>query len=188
MRPSRNPPPAPLALTAAEASRQSPPLPAPATPLAAYNGQSPGPLLRIRVGETLTLRLTNGLAQADDAELSRPAAAQRLAGIGGLTQPALAPGASAEIRIRAARCRLQYLYAARGRGLGGANRARALRADRGRGGARRPRSISRRSSCSADWRLDGRARSPISATPGSSAAPDGSAHSHRQRRARRRWP
>jgi len=86
-------------LEAAPASAQFAAPPAAATRLLSYNGASPGPLLRLRKGEELKLRLVNRLEEG--ATLSFPGlrAANAVAGIGGLTQPPVAPGASLDIRF-----------------------------------------------------------------------------------------
>jgi len=67
--------------------------------LYAYNGVIPGPLIRLKQGDELRLRLSNGLL--DPTTLSFPGlrAANSAAGIGGLTQDRLKSGASAEIRF-----------------------------------------------------------------------------------------
>jgi FtsP/CotA-like multicopper oxidase with cupredoxin domain len=73
----------------------------PAEPAAiyAYDGVIPGPLIGLRQGDELTLRLSNGLL--DPTTLSFPGlrAANSAAGIQGLTQERLKSGASAEIRF-----------------------------------------------------------------------------------------
>ena len=71
--------------------------PADATQALGYNAGTPGPLLRLRLGETLKVRLANGLKEATTLSwpgLRMPNAA---AGIGGLTQAAVAPGGKADI-------------------------------------------------------------------------------------------
>jgi FtsP/CotA-like multicopper oxidase with cupredoxin domain len=75
--------------------------PPPAEPAAtyAYAGAIPGPLIRLRQGQELRLKLTNKLA--DPTTLSFPGLcpANAAAGIGGLTQERLKPGESAEIHF-----------------------------------------------------------------------------------------
>jgi FtsP/CotA-like multicopper oxidase with cupredoxin domain len=73
--------------------------PSPAEPAAAlaYSGVIPGPLIRLRQGEELKLRLSNKLAEPTTLSFPGLRAANSAAGIGGLTQERLKPGASAEI-------------------------------------------------------------------------------------------
>jgi FtsP/CotA-like multicopper oxidase with cupredoxin domain len=75
--------------------------PAPAEPAAvwAYNGVIPGPLIRLRQGEELKLRLSNKLAEPTTLSFPGLRAANSATGVGGLTQDNLKPGASAEIRF-----------------------------------------------------------------------------------------
>ena len=75
--------------------------PAPAEPAAAYAyaGAIPGPLIRLRQGEELRLRFANKLAEPTTLSFPGLRAANAAAGIGGLTQERLKPGASAEIRF-----------------------------------------------------------------------------------------
>ena len=89
----------PRRLAAAPASAQLAAPPTPATRLAAYDGVSPGPLLRLRKGEQLALRFVNGLDEATSLSFPGLRAANVAAGIAGLTQPPVAPGAEADIRL-----------------------------------------------------------------------------------------
>ncbi len=75
--------------------------PAPAEPasMLSYAGATPGPLLRLKKGEDLKLRLVNRLAEPTALSFPGLRAANASAGYGGLTQPQLAPGASADIRF-----------------------------------------------------------------------------------------
>ncbi len=75
--------------------------PPPANSAAAfsYAGATPGPLLRLKNGEELKLRLVNKLAEPTALSFSGLRAANASAGYGGLTQPRLQPGASADIRF-----------------------------------------------------------------------------------------
>ena len=75
--------------------------PAAAEPAAAYAyaGAIPGPLIRLRQGEELRLKLTNKLIEPTTLSFPGLRAANAAAGIGGLTQDRLKPGASAEIRL-----------------------------------------------------------------------------------------
>ena len=89
----------PRTLTAQPAKVRLRPAPAPETEIWAFDGAAPGPALRIRQGETLRLKLENRTA----APLSlhwqglRGEAAQD--GVGGFSQPPVAPGESAEIKL-----------------------------------------------------------------------------------------
>jgi FtsP/CotA-like multicopper oxidase with cupredoxin domain len=75
--------------------------PPPAEPAAAYAyaGAIPGPLIRPRLGEELRLKFANKLAEPTMLSFPGLRAANAAAGIGGLTQERLKPGASAEIRF-----------------------------------------------------------------------------------------
>ncbi|MGC2784235.1 MAG: multicopper oxidase family protein [Roseiarcus sp.] len=88
-----------LNFEAAPARLQPAPYPAEPAAIYAYDGVIPGPLIRLRQGDELRLRLSNRLL--DPTTLSFPGlrAANSVAGIGGLTQERLRSGASAEIRF-----------------------------------------------------------------------------------------
>jgi FtsP/CotA-like multicopper oxidase with cupredoxin domain len=75
--------------------------PPPAEPAAAraYAGAIPGPLIRLRQGEELRLKFANRLAEPTTLSFPGLRAANGAAGIGGLTQERLKPGASADIRF-----------------------------------------------------------------------------------------
>ncbi|MGA7195616.1 multicopper oxidase family protein [Roseiarcus sp.] len=75
--------------------------PSPADPAStlSYAGATPGPLLRLKKGEELKLRLVNKLAEPTALSFPGLRAANASAGYGGLTQPRLQPGASADIRF-----------------------------------------------------------------------------------------
>jgi FtsP/CotA-like multicopper oxidase with cupredoxin domain len=64
-----------------------------------YEGATPGPLLRLRKGEELKVRLTNKLAEPTSLCWPGLRIANAMAGIGGLTQPAILPGASFDYRF-----------------------------------------------------------------------------------------
>jgi FtsP/CotA-like multicopper oxidase with cupredoxin domain len=85
-----------LTLEAAPASLQ---LGADETRGLGYNGGAPGPLLRIRQGAVLKVRLRNNLAEPTTLSFPGLRAANAAAGIGGLTQPPVAPGARLDIRF-----------------------------------------------------------------------------------------
>ena len=75
--------------------------PAPAEPAAAYAyaGAIPGPLIRLKQGEELRLKFANKLDESTTLGFPGLRAANSAAGIGGLTQERLKPGASADIRF-----------------------------------------------------------------------------------------
>jgi FtsP/CotA-like multicopper oxidase with cupredoxin domain len=75
-----------------------PPPTEPATAYA-YADAIPGPLIRLRQGQELRLKLTNKLAEPTTLSFPGLRAANATAGIGGLTQERLKPNASAEIRL-----------------------------------------------------------------------------------------
>ena len=75
------------------------PLPAEPATAYAYAGAIPGPLIRLRQGQELRLKLTNKLAEPTTLSFPGLRAANATAGIGGLTQERLKPDASAEIRF-----------------------------------------------------------------------------------------
>lgn len=84
--------------------RAAPLLPGPAKPGAAavplaYDGRVPGPLLRVRHGEDLAVKLINGLATRTSLHWHGMRVANELDGVAGLTGPALEPGNSAAIRF-----------------------------------------------------------------------------------------
>ncbi len=76
-------------------------LPPPADPTAtlSYAGATPGPLLRLKKGEEVKLRLVNKLAEQTALSFPGVRTANASAGYGGLTGPRIAPGASADIRF-----------------------------------------------------------------------------------------
>jgi len=75
--------------------------PPPAEPAAAlsYSGSTPGPLIRLKKGEELKLRLTNRLSEPTALSLPGLRPPNASAGYGGLTGARVAPGASADIRF-----------------------------------------------------------------------------------------
>ncbi len=96
--------PAPLAegilnFEAAPARLQLAPAPAEPAAACAYAGAIPGPLIRLRQGQELRLKLTNKLAEPTTLSFPGLRAANAAAGIGGLTQESLKPGSGAEIRF-----------------------------------------------------------------------------------------
>ncbi len=88
-----------LALEAAPGSLRLLPEPAAETPVFAYNGVVPGPLIRCKKGETLKIRLVNRLAQPTSLSWSGLRIVNAMDGVGGLTQPPVAPGESFDYRF-----------------------------------------------------------------------------------------
>ena len=64
-----------------------------------YDGATPGPLLRLRLGETLKVRLVNRLAEPTTLRWEGLRIVNAMAGVGDLTQPPVAPGASFDYRF-----------------------------------------------------------------------------------------
>ena len=115
------------------ASRLLPPTSEPASALG-YDGTTPGPLLRLRAGEALKVRLVNRLAAPTTLGWPGLRMPNAMAGIAGLT-PAGGPGGRAlRLSLHAARFGIQPLPAGGRRGDGGQYPARAVRAGRRRGG------------------------------------------------------
>ena len=73
--------------------------PAPPTAALGYEGATPGPLLRLRKGEELKVRLTNKLAEPTSLCWPGLRIANAMMGVGGLTQPAVPPGGSFDYRF-----------------------------------------------------------------------------------------
>jgi FtsP/CotA-like multicopper oxidase with cupredoxin domain len=86
-------------LAAAPARRQLKPAPSALTQLWAFDGVSPGPVLRMKLGETLRLRLENKTDAPLLLHWHGVRQANGLDGVGGFTAPAIAPGASGEISV-----------------------------------------------------------------------------------------
>ncbi len=84
---------------AAPAQLQLGPPPAEAAATCAYGGAIPGPLLKVRQGVELKLKFVNRLAEPTTLSFPGLRAANAGAGIGGLTQERLRPGAGADIRF-----------------------------------------------------------------------------------------
>lgn len=81
----------------------------PSVRLWTYNQTFPGPLLRIRQGDTLNLRLKNELSQPTSLHWHGVRIANVMDGVAGLTQQELAPGETSEIAF-IARNAGTYLY------------------------------------------------------------------------------
>ncbi len=88
-----------LNFEAAPAKLQLTPPPAEPAAAYAYAGAIPGPLIRLKQGEELRLKFANKLAQPTTLSFPGLRAANAAAGVGGLTQERLKPGASADIRF-----------------------------------------------------------------------------------------
>ena len=88
-----------VSFEAAPARLQLGPPPAEAAATFAYGGAIPGPLLKVRQGEELKLKFANRLAEPTTLSFPGLRASNAGAGVGGLTQERLKPGASAEIRF-----------------------------------------------------------------------------------------
>ena len=125
-----------------------------ATRLLAYNGARARPAAAPSPGRELKVRLANKLSEPTTLSFPGLRAANAVAGIGGLTQPPIAPGASARHPLLAARRRLQSLSSRTPAPLPRAQIAqRPVRADRRRG-ASAARGRSRDDRRLSDWRLD----------------------------------
>jgi len=79
-------------LRAAPGKLRLKPEPAAETATLAFNDRIPGPLLRARQGESLSLELTNGLDEPLSLHWHGAGAPNALDGVDGLTGPAIAPG------------------------------------------------------------------------------------------------
>lgn len=88
-----------LNFEAAPARLQLAPSPAETAAACAYSGAIPGPLIRLRPGEELRLKFANKLAEPTTLSFPGLRGPNAAAGIGGLTQERLKPGASTEIRF-----------------------------------------------------------------------------------------
>ncbi|MGI9521226.1 MAG: multicopper oxidase family protein [Hyphomicrobiaceae bacterium] len=64
----------------------------PPTPIWGYNGQAPGPVLRVRQGEELQVRLVNQLQQPTSLHWHGIRIANAMDGVPGMTQEAVQPG------------------------------------------------------------------------------------------------
>ena len=88
-----------LTLEAAPSRLALAPSPADSAATLSYAGMTPGPLLRLKKGEDLRLRLVNKLSAPTALCFPGLRAANASAGYGGLTGPRVAPGASLDIRF-----------------------------------------------------------------------------------------
>ncbi len=88
-----------LTLEAAPSRLALAPPPAESARTLSYAGMTPGPILRLKKGEELRLRLVNTLAEPTALSFSGLRTVNASAGYGGLTGPRISPGASADIRF-----------------------------------------------------------------------------------------
>jgi FtsP/CotA-like multicopper oxidase with cupredoxin domain len=86
-------------LEAGDASLRLLPEPAEATAVWGYNGAVPGPLLRLKTGEEARIRLVNKLSQPTTLSWHSLRVPNAMAGVAGLTQEAVPPGASFDYRF-----------------------------------------------------------------------------------------
>jgi len=73
----------------------------PATPVWAFGGQSPGPVLRIPRNKTVHVRLDNALAEPTSVHWHGIRIDNAMDGVSGFTQPPVQPGESFDYRFRA---------------------------------------------------------------------------------------
>ncbi len=155
---------------AREATLQLLPEPAKATPLLGFDGSIPGPLLRFEQGDDIALRLVNKLDEPVTFSLQGLRVPNAMAGIAGLTQPAVAPGSSFDYRFTARESGLSWYQShvlprtaeQIGKGLAGAlivDEAKPPPVDRGM------------LLFLAEWSLDAEARALVGPTGDSAGAP-----------------
>jgi FtsP/CotA-like multicopper oxidase with cupredoxin domain len=92
--------PAPRPLVAAPGKARLRPSPAPETEIWALDGRTPGPPLRIKQGETLRLKLENRTTAPLSLHWQGLRGESAMDGVGGFSQPAVAPGESFEYRLK----------------------------------------------------------------------------------------
>jgi FtsP/CotA-like multicopper oxidase with cupredoxin domain len=83
-----------ITLTAAPARQRLRLEPAGETDILAYNGISPGPLVRVKRGQPMTIRLVNALSQPTSLHISGYRGPNAMDGVAGLTQADVPPGGS----------------------------------------------------------------------------------------------
>jgi FtsP/CotA-like multicopper oxidase with cupredoxin domain len=88
-----------IVLTAAPGKRRLRPEPAAETDVWCYNGETPGPLIRLKVGQPATIRLQNRLPQPTTLHFSGHRSVNAMDGVAGLTQPAVNPGEDFDYRF-----------------------------------------------------------------------------------------
>jgi FtsP/CotA-like multicopper oxidase with cupredoxin domain len=86
-------------LTAAPARVRLRPEPAPETEVWAFDGEVPGPVLRVRHGDEVRVRLVNKTERPLSLHWHGVRNVNAMDGVGGLTQPPVAPGASFDYRF-----------------------------------------------------------------------------------------
>ncbi len=89
----------PFTLTATPGKRRLRPEPAPETDVWTYNGETPGPVIRLKQNQPATIRLVNDLKQPTTLHLSGYRIANAMDGVAGLTQPAVQPGQSFDLNF-----------------------------------------------------------------------------------------
>ncbi len=75
------------------------PRPAAETAVWAYNGQVPGPLIRVKLGQEVRVRLINKLTQPTSLSWHGVRIANAMDGVAGLTQKPVLPGQSFDYRF-----------------------------------------------------------------------------------------
>jgi FtsP/CotA-like multicopper oxidase with cupredoxin domain len=96
-------------IEARKASQRILPSPAGETDVWGYDGQVPGPVLRVKAGEEIALRLVNKLEQPTSLHWHGVRIDNAMEGVAGLTQKPVAPGASFDYRFKVPDSGL-YLY------------------------------------------------------------------------------
>ena len=86
-------------IEARTATHRIAPEPLDATPVWTFEGSVPGPILRVKKGDELRLRLINKLTQSTAIHWQGVRIANAMDGVAGLTQPPIAPGASFDYRF-----------------------------------------------------------------------------------------
>ena len=91
--------PGPIIVTPAPSKRRLRSEPAEETDVLAYNGEVPGPILRLQQNQPTTIRLVNGLTEPTTLHLAGYRNANAMDGVAGLTQAPVAPGQSFDYQI-----------------------------------------------------------------------------------------
>jgi FtsP/CotA-like multicopper oxidase with cupredoxin domain len=89
----------PITLTAAPGKRQLRANPAMESDVWTYNGETPGPVIRVKRGQTSVIKLVNNLPQPTSLHIHGLRHANAMDGVAGLTQPAVEPGQSFDYAI-----------------------------------------------------------------------------------------
>lgn len=106
--PNRAPATAAIRLRAAPGKLRLKPEPAAETAILGFNDQVPGPLLRVREGETLAVELSNALDEPLSLHWQGAGAPNALDGVAGLTGPAIAPGETRTLSFTARHAGLSW--------------------------------------------------------------------------------